>query len=82
MELIPPGSVIPEMNPSPEPPTPAADLAALIDTLPEEERVVLLMHYLHGLSAAQIAARLGVPERAVASVLAAGRARLMGALGL
>jgi len=70
------------MNSSQEPPSHAADLASLIAALPEEERAVLLLHYVQGRSTAEIAALLGVPERAVVSVLAAGRARLAGALGL
>lgn len=75
-----PGSVIPEMN-SPEEPT-TADLASLLDALPEEERAVLVLHYVQGRSTTEIATLLGVPERAVASVLASGRARLTGALGI
>jgi RNA polymerase sigma factor (sigma-70 family) len=60
----------------------APDLASLIAGLPEEERAVLLLHYLKGKTTAEIAELLGVPERAVASVLAAGRVRLVEALGL
>lgn len=55
-------------------------LADLIATLPEEERVVLTLHYMRQLSAIEIAKTLRVPERSVNAVLAAGRARLSSAL--
>lgn len=51
-------------------------LAELIDSLPEEERVILMLHFVRNLTIKQIAEAIGVPERAVASVLASGRARL------
>lgn len=51
-------------------------LAQLISSLPEEERVILMLHYLRNLSTEQIAQAIGAPERAVLGVLAAGRARL------
>lgn len=54
-------------------------LAELIATLPEEERVVLTLHYLRQQSSAEIAVKIGVPERAVSAVLASGRARLSAA---
>jgi RNA polymerase sigma factor (sigma-70 family) len=54
-------------------------LAELIAALPEEERVVLTLHYLRQQTAAQIAVKIGVPERAVSAVLASGRARLSAA---
>lgn len=57
-------------------------LAALIASLPEEERVVLTLHYVRGLTAAEIADLLSVPQRAVEGVLATGRSRLQAALGL
>lgn len=57
-------------------------LAALIASLPEEERVVLTLHYVKDKSATEIAQLLGVPTRAVEGVLASGRARLSAALGL
>lgn len=53
-----------------------ATLIEYIAALPEEERVILTLHYLKDHSVEQIASKLGVPERAVAKVLAAGRARL------
>ena len=53
-----------------------ATLAELIASLPEEERVILILHYVKNQSTVDIAAKLGVPERSVVSVLASGRARL------
>jgi RNA polymerase sigma factor (sigma-70 family) len=54
-------------------------LTELIDSLPEEERVVLTLHYMRQLSTAEIAGKIGVPEGAVSAVLASGRARLSSA---
>jgi len=51
-------------------------LADVIASLPEEERVILILHYVKNQSTVEIAAKLGVPERSVLSVLASGRARL------
>lgn len=81
MKTSRPGTVIPDMNPEELAQRPP-DLASLIATLPEEERAVLLLHYVQGRTTAEIAELLGVPERAVVSVLASGRARLTGALGI
>jgi len=47
-------------------------IAELINTLPEEER-----HLVKMISAAEIAKKLGVPERAVITVIASGRSRLI-----
>ena len=57
-------------------------LSELIETLPEEERVILTLFYLKSNSAEEIATLLGVPLRAVEHVLQAGRHRLLAALGL
>jgi RNA polymerase sigma factor (sigma-70 family) len=48
----------------------------LIASLPEEERIVLLLYFGKNLTVTEIAAKIGVPERAVSAVLASGRARL------
>lgn len=56
----------------------AKTIAELIATLPEEERLILTMHLVNMISAAEIAEKLGVPERAVSSVIASGRSRLIG----
>ena len=53
-------------------------IAELIDTLPEEERLILTLHLVNMISATEIAEKLGVPERAVSSVIASGRSRLIG----
>ena len=57
-------------------------LAELIASLPEEERIILTLHYLRSLSSSQIAELLRVPERSVVVVIAAGKARLTSHLGL
>lgn len=55
-------------------------LAELISSLPEEERVILTLHFVKSLSTSEIATRIGAPERAIVAVLAAGRARLAASL--
>ena len=52
-------------------------IAELITTLPEEERLILTLHLVNMISTAEIAEKLGVPERAVISVIASGRSRLI-----
>lgn len=55
-------------------------LSELIASLPEEERAIMTMHYLKSQSASEIAELLHVPERAVASVIASAKTRLLSAL--
>ena len=55
-------------------------IADLLASLPEEERIILSLHYLKGMSEKDIAKKLGVPERAVISVITSGRTRLISAL--
>lgn len=55
-------------------------LADLIANLPEEERIVLSLHYVKSMSTAEIALTLKVPERAIHTVLIAGKARLRASL--
>ena len=57
-------------------------LAEVLAALPEEERIILVMHYLRSMTPEQIAEKLGVPERSVAAVIAIGKARLSKTLGL
>ena len=57
-------------------------LGDVLAQFPDEERVLLSLHYLQGLAPDQIAAQLGVPLKSVESVLASGRVRLLTALGL
>jgi RNA polymerase sigma factor (sigma-70 family) len=61
---------------------PAKTLAEVLKELPEEERIILTMHLLRGLTAPEIANLIGVPERAVSSLIASGKARLSALLGL
>lgn len=57
-------------------------LADLLASIPEEERIILTLHYLRSKSSSEIAALLSVPERAVIAVIESGKARLTGQLGL
>ena len=57
-------------------------LAQMIANLPEEERVVLTLHYVKSLSPAEIAALLNVPEGAISRLIIAGRGRLAARLNL
>ena len=57
-------------------------LAQLLASLPEEERVILTLHYVKSLSAAEIAAMLNVPEGAVSRLISAGRGRITARLNL
>lgn len=57
-------------------------LAELLASLPEEERIILSLHYLRSKSSNEIASMLSVPERAVLVVIESGKARLTGELGL
>jgi RNA polymerase sigma factor (sigma-70 family) len=50
--------------------------------LPDEERIILTMHYLKSMSAAEIASMLGVPERSVEAIIKQGKARLSAILGI
>lgn len=51
-------------------------LSEFLDSLPEEERVVLTLYFVKRISTTEIASKLGVPERAISAVLATGRARM------
>ena len=57
-------------------------LAEVLNALPEEERIILTLSYLRGMSAGQIATLLQVPEKSVEAVIASGKARLTAELGL
>ena len=52
-------------------------IAELINTLPEEERLILTLHLVKIISGVEISKKLGVPERAVITVIASGRSRLI-----
>jgi DNA-directed RNA polymerase specialized sigma24 family protein len=60
----------------------AKTLAEILANLPDEERIILTMHLLRNLSPAQIAESIGVPERAVLSLISSGKARLSAQLGI
>jgi RNA polymerase sigma factor (sigma-70 family) len=51
-------------------------LTEFIDSLPEEERVVLTLYFVKRFTVAEIATTSGVPERAISAVLSSGRARM------
>lgn len=57
-------------------------LAQFLASLPEEERVILTLHYVKSLSSAEIAAMLNVPEGAITRLISAGRGRLTAHLNL
>jgi RNA polymerase sigma factor (sigma-70 family) len=57
-------------------------LAQALASLPEEERIILTMHYLKSMSAADIASILEVPERSVEAIIRQGKARLSAILGM
>ncbi len=60
--------------------TPKKSIAEILESLPEEERLILTMHYVYQVTAAEIAGKLGVPERAVLTVIASGRSRLISSI--
>jgi len=51
-------------------------LAAALDTLPEDQRVAVVMHHVLDLSVPEIAAEVSAPEETIRSRLRLGRARL------
>ena len=57
-------------------------IGELIASLPEEERIILTLHYLRGKDALEIAALLRVPEKSVLTVIETGKRRITGSLGL
>ncbi|CAB4582374.1 unannotated protein [freshwater metagenome] len=57
-------------------------LADALAQLPEEERIILSLHYLRSMPSAQIAQLLGVPEKSVITVMASGKGRITALLGL
>ncbi len=56
-------------------------LAEVLASLPQEERIILTMHYLKSMSCLEIAAILSVPVRSVDAVISSGKARLTAVLG-
>ena len=56
-------------------------IADVIASLPEEERIILTLHYLRGKSADEIAALLAVPTKSVIAVIDSGKRRITVQLG-
>jgi RNA polymerase sigma factor (sigma-70 family) len=54
-------------------------LEEFIDSLPEEERIVLTLYYIKRYSIEEISAKIGAPERSITVVLASGRMRMSSA---
>ncbi|CAB4330538.1 unannotated protein [freshwater metagenome] len=57
-------------------------LAQLLASLPEEERIILTLHYLRSKSSQEIADLLSVPEKSVLAVIDSGKKRLTAFLGM
>jgi len=57
-------------------------IAQLLASLPEEERIILTLHYLRSKTSTEIASLLSVPDRAVIAVIESGKARIKAELGL
>jgi RNA polymerase sigma factor (sigma-70 family) len=57
-------------------------VAQALASLPEEERIILTMHFMKSMSANEIAALLGVPERSVSALIVSGKGRISLILGL
>jgi RNA polymerase sigma factor (sigma-70 family) len=57
-------------------------LADVLASLPDEERIILTMHYLKSMSASEIATILGVPERSADAIIKQGKSRLSAILGI
>lgn len=57
-------------------------IAQAIASLPEEERIILTMHFMKSMSAQEIATVLGVPERSVSALIMRGKGRISLILGL
>jgi RNA polymerase sigma-70 factor (ECF subfamily) len=66
----------PQEESAPPPQVGDPDLLAELRALPPKQAAALVLRYLHGYSNREIAQSLGVPERTIASRLAAARARL------
>jgi RNA polymerase sigma-70 factor (ECF subfamily) len=58
-----------------------AQAAAAVEQLPEDQRDVIIYHYLHGKPVAQIAEQMGKTEKSVAGLLYRGMAQLREQLG-
>jgi DNA-directed RNA polymerase specialized sigma24 family protein len=54
-------------------------LEEFIDSLPEEERIVLTLYYIKRYSIEEISTKIGAPTRAITAVLRSGRMRMSSA---
>ena len=80
------GEVIRRLGHPEPPPSPAAlaersDLLRALRKVPAKQAAALVLRHFHGYTNREIAASLDIPERTVASRLAAARARLQAVLG-
>jgi RNA polymerase sigma-70 factor (ECF subfamily) len=80
------GQVIRRLGRPAPPPDPASiaersDLIKALGKLPARQAAAIVLRHHHGYTNREIAAALGIPERTVASRLAAAKARLREALG-
>lgn len=57
-------------------------LAEVLAALPEEERIILTLSLLRGMSTPEIANLLRVPEKSVEAVISSAKARLKSELGI
>ena len=57
-------------------------VAQALASLPEEERIILTMHFLKSMSAQEIATVLGVPGRSVSALRISGKGRISLILGV
>ena len=71
----------PDVGPDPSAAGDRSDLMNAIAELPPKQAAAIVFRYHHGYTNREIAAALGIPERTVASRLAAARDRLRVALG-
>jgi RNA polymerase sigma-70 factor (ECF subfamily) len=80
------GEIIRRVGQPPSPPSPAklaerSELVKALREVPPKQRAAIVLRHFHGYTNREIAASLGIPERTVASRLAAAKARLQVVLG-
>ena len=61
---------------------PSQTLSDALASLPEEERIILIMHCVRSISVVEIAVILGVPVRSVEVIIRQGKLRLSAILGI
>ncbi len=80
------GEIVRRLGQPPPPPSPAvlaerSDLVRALRKLPAKQAAALVLRHFHGYTNREIAASLGIPERTVASRLAAARQHVQAVLG-